>query len=79
MRPGNVRGKAQLNLRIDSITLPDGLTRTLQATVYSIAGARLSTAKGEEEVSEPAEGSDLAVNGGQDAVVSRWNFLYLGS
>ncbi len=69
VRPGKVRGKAQLSLRIDSITLPDGITRTLQATVYSIAGARLSSAKGEEEVTEPAEGGDLAVSGGQDAVV----------
>lgn len=69
VKPGKVRGKAQLSMRIDSITLPDGITRPLQATVYSIAGARLSSAKIEEELAEPAEGGDLAVSGGQDAVV----------
>lgn len=69
VKPGHIKGKAQLSLRIDSITLPDGTTRSLQATVFSLAGSRLSSSKSEEELAEPAEGGDIAVSGGQDAIV----------
>ncbi len=37
-RPGKVKGRAQLGLKFDSITLPDGLTRPLRATLSSYAG-----------------------------------------
>lgn len=69
IKPGHIKGKAQLSLRIDSITLPDGTTRPLQATILSLAGSRLSASKAEEESAEPAEGSDIAVSGSQDAIV----------
>ncbi len=37
-RPGHVRGKAQIGLRFDSITLPNGVTRSLNATLSNYAG-----------------------------------------
>jgi len=69
VRPGHIKGKAQLGLRFDSITLPDGTTRPLQAKVFSLAGSRLSDSKTEEESAEQAEGQDMAVSGAQDAVI----------
>ncbi len=38
IRPGRVKGRAQLGLRFDSITLPDGITRPLRATLSGYAG-----------------------------------------
>ena len=38
IRPGHVKGKAQLGLRFDSITLPNGTTRPLRATLSGYAG-----------------------------------------
>ncbi|MGH9433388.1 MAG: hypothetical protein ACRD3T_17795 [Terriglobia bacterium] len=37
-RPGHVKGKAQIGLRFDSITLPNGVTRSLSATLSGYAG-----------------------------------------
>jgi len=38
VRPGHVKGKAQLGLRFDSITLANGTTRPLRATLSGFAG-----------------------------------------
>jgi hypothetical protein len=38
VRPGRVKGRAQIGLRFDSITLPDGNTRPLRATLSGYAG-----------------------------------------
>ncbi len=38
VRPGRVKGKAQIGLRFDSITLPNGTTRPLRATLSSYGG-----------------------------------------
>lgn len=38
VRPGRVKGKAQLGLRFVNITLPNGTTRPLRATLSSFAG-----------------------------------------
>jgi hypothetical protein len=38
IRPGRVKGRAQIGLRFDSLTLPEGTTRTLRATLSSFAG-----------------------------------------
>lgn len=69
IRPGHVKGKAQLSLRFESIILPDGTTRPLAAKVFSIAGARLSEPKAQEESAEPSEGESLAASGAGDAVI----------
>ena len=37
-RPGRVKGKAQLGIRFDSITLSNGTTRPLRATLSSYGG-----------------------------------------
>lgn len=37
-RPGRVKGKAQIGLRFESITLPNGTTRPLRATLSAFAG-----------------------------------------
>jgi len=69
VRPGHVKGKAQLSLRFESITLPDGITRPLEAKVFSLAGARLSESKAQEESAEPADGQSMAASGAGDAVI----------
>ena len=38
VRPGRVKGRAQIGLRFDSLTLPDGVTHALRATLSSYAG-----------------------------------------
>lgn len=63
VRPGLVKGKAQLSLRFDTITLPDGTTRPLRAAVYSLAGCRLSNSKTGEESAEQADGEGMAAGG----------------
>jgi hypothetical protein len=37
-RPGKVKGKAELGLRFDEITLPNGVTKPLRATLSGFAG-----------------------------------------
>jgi hypothetical protein len=39
VRPGRFKGKAQLGLRFDSITLRDGITQPLRATLSAFGGA----------------------------------------
>lgn len=43
-QPGHIIGKAQLSIRMDTIILPDGRTRPIKCSVYSLAGARLGMA-----------------------------------
>ncbi len=69
VQPGRVKGKAQISLLFDTITLPDGTTRPIKATVYSIAGTRLGTSKAGEESAQQPEGADLARSGAGDAVI----------
>ena len=38
VRPGRVKGKAQIGLKFDSITLPNGTTRALRATLSGFGG-----------------------------------------
>jgi type IV secretion system protein VirB10 len=38
IRPGRVKGKAQIGLRFESITLPEGTTRRMRATLSGFAG-----------------------------------------
>ncbi len=38
VRPGRVKGRAQIGLRFESITLPEGTTRPLRATLSGFAG-----------------------------------------
>ena len=38
VRPGRVKGKSQVGIRFDTITLPNGTTRPLRATLSSYAG-----------------------------------------
>jgi len=56
VRPGRVKGKAQLGLRFDSLTLPNGMTRPLRATLSSFAGTSDEAFKREESKIEGAGG-----------------------
>ncbi len=38
VKPGRIRGKARLGLRFDSLTLPNGVTQPLRATLSAFAG-----------------------------------------
>ncbi|HUI42809.1 MAG TPA: hypothetical protein VL523_12655 [Terriglobia bacterium] len=39
IRPGRVKGKAQIGLRFDEITLPNGVTKRLRATLSGFGGS----------------------------------------
>jgi type IV secretion system protein VirB10 len=54
VRPGRVKGKAQLGLRFDSLTLPNGTTRLLRATLSSFAGTSDEAFRREESKIEGA-------------------------
>lgn len=61
IRPGRVKGKAQIGLRFESLTLPNGTTRPLRATLSSYAGTGNEGFKREESKIEGAS------NKGEDA------------
>lgn len=69
VRPGRLVGKAQISIRFDSITLPDGTTRPLRAQVFSIAGCRIRNAKRGEEFAEEPQGENTAAGAATDAVI----------
>ena len=71
-RPGHVKGKAQLGLRFDEITLPNGVTRPLRATLSSFGGSgnegfdpKEGKIQGESSKGKDAE--VIAVTGAQGA------------
>jgi type IV secretion system protein VirB10 len=39
IKPGRVKGRAQVGVRFESITLPSGMTRTMRATLASYSGS----------------------------------------
>ena len=49
IKPGRIKGKAQIGVRFESITLPNGTNRPLRATLasYSGSGEKISSAKRE--------------------------------
>ncbi len=74
VRPGRVKGKAQLGLRFDSLTLPNGTTRTLRATLSAYAGNSnqgfiREEAKIEGESSKGKDAGDVATSGTQGAII----------
>jgi len=60
IRPGRIKGKAQIGLRFDSITLPNGVTRSLRAGLSAAGGLGNETVQREEGriVGEGSKGSD---------------------
>src|SRR5579863_5443687 len=74
VRPGRVKGKAQIGLRFDSLTLPDGTTRSLRATLSGFAGNGKEGFKRDEGriEGESYKGSDartIAETGGEGAII----------
>jgi hypothetical protein len=61
VRPGRLKGKAQIGLRFESLTLPNGTTRALRATLSSYAGSGDEGFKREESKIEGAstKGEDV--------------------
>ncbi len=65
IRPGRVKGKAQIGLRFESITLPEGTTRRMRATLSGFAGNgnqgfHRDEAKIEGESSKKADAATVA-------------------
>ena len=54
VRPGRLKGKAQIGLRFESLTLPNGTTRPLRASLSSYAGSGEEGFKREESKVEGA-------------------------
>jgi hypothetical protein len=74
VRPGRVKGKAQLGIRFDSLTLPNGTTRTLRATLSAYAGNsnqgfKRQEGKIEGESSKGKDAGDIATSGTQGAII----------
>jgi hypothetical protein len=73
-RPGRLKGKAELGIRFDSITLPDGFTRPLRATLSGFAGNgkegfRRDESKVEGESSKGQDVETVAVTGAEGATI----------
>lgn len=74
VRPGRVKGKAQLGLRFDSLTLPDGTTRSLRATLSGYAGnGKQGFSRDEGKIQgESSKGQDVgtvAQTAGEGAII----------
>jgi type IV secretion system protein VirB10 len=74
VRPGRVKGKAQLGIRFESLTLPNGTTRTLRATLSAYAGNRdqgfiREESKIEGESSKGKDAGNIATRGTQGAII----------
>jgi hypothetical protein len=61
VRPGKVKGKAQLAIRFDNILLPNGITRDLVAIFQGIHGP------GEEKIDRQTETVEMDSSKGADA------------
>ena len=63
VRPGRVKGRAQIGLRFESITLPNGTTHRLRATLSGFAGnGKEGFRRDESKVEgESSKGQDAAV------------------
>lgn len=73
-RPGRVRGKAQLGIRFESLTLPNGTTRPLRATLSSFAGNgdqgfRREESKVEGESSKREDAGKIATTATQGTII----------
>jgi hypothetical protein len=73
-QPGRVKGKAELGIRFDSITFPDGLTRPLRATLSGFAGNgkegfRRDESKVEGASSKGQDVGTVAVTGAEGATI----------
>jgi hypothetical protein len=74
VRPGRVKGKAQIGLRFESLTLPDGNTRPLRATLSSYAGNGKEGFKRDEgkiqgESSKGQDAATVASTAGEGAII----------
>ena len=73
-QPGRIKGKAELGIRFDSITFPDGLTRPLRATLSGFAGNgkegfRRDESKVEGASSKGQDVGTVAVTGAEGATI----------
>lgn len=74
VRPGRVKGKAQIGLRFDSITLPSGITHGISATLSGFAGNgkegfSKTESKVEGEGSKGRDAATVAISGGEAATI----------
>src|SRR2546427_7665929 len=74
VRPGRIKGRAQIGLRFESITLPNGTTHRLRATLSGFAGNgkegfRRDESKVEGESSKGQDAAVIASSAGEGAVI----------
>ncbi|MGH9357857.1 MAG: hypothetical protein ACRD1O_01620 [Terriglobia bacterium] len=72
VRPGRIRGKAQLGFRFESITLPSGVTKSFNAILAGFAGNgkegfKRSESKVEGEGTKGKDAGTVAVSGAEGA------------
>lgn len=71
-RPGRVKGRAELGLRFDEITLPNGVTKPLRATLSGFGGSGNEGFSGKEgkiegESSKGKDAETIAIPAGEGA------------
>ena len=74
VRPGRVKGRAEIGLRFDSLTLPNGTTHRLRATLSSFSGNgkegfRRDESKVEGESSKGQDAEITARSAGEGAII----------
>jgi len=84
--PGHLKGQAELILGFDTIILPDGTTRNIEAVVQSAEGARTTssdeegrlTASGDQGKATAAGATGGAIAGGTIGAISDRSFKGMG-
>lgn len=70
IRPGRVKGKAQLNMHFTSMIFPNGSVVEIPGMVNSLPGAKNQAVKGDEGTIQQEGGSNKAHNAGETAKVA---------
>ena len=77
IRPGRVKGRAQIGLRFDTITLPSGVTRPVRGTLSGFSSTGNEDFKPEEgrikgETSKGQDAGKIATTATQGAIIGGW-------
>lgn len=68
-QPGHIVGKAQLSIKMDTLTLPDGKTWPIIAAVYSLAGTRLTSEKTDHDDGDTGGGQTFRSPGSNVSII----------
>lgn len=77
IRPGRVKGRAQIGLRFDTITLPSGITRPVRGTLSGFSSTGKEDFKPEEgrikgETTKGEDAGKIATTATQGTIIGGW-------